>query len=357
MRCVADTSSGPDRLWITGVAGFIGRAVLMEARRHPRQLHISGIGRGLESSNSLFRTALDVALPGSISPITLNRLAASSGPPTHVIHLAAGASVGQSFDGPGQDFQKTVDGSACLFHWLGRHAPHARVVLASSAAVYGAGLEGPIAEDCPCKPTSPYGWHKKIVEDLGQCETQTSGLRVLPARIFSAYGQRLRKQLFWDITQKLFENSETVRLMGSGEEVRDWCHVTDVARTLIGLARSTKAFDSPMRPVNIASGHGVSVASAVRAFCAAFVPPDARMPRLCFSHERRVGDPSSLIGATKRLCDLEMSPARPFPADLKDTATWCRKEIQIDPCRFYPAFREQVDGRANLPVQSGFQLS
>jgi nucleoside-diphosphate-sugar epimerase len=142
MRCIADTSSGPDRLWITGVAGFIGRAVLMEARRQPRQLHISGIGRGLESSNSLFRTALDVALPGTISPITLNRLAASSGPPTHVIHLAAGASVGQSFDGPGQDFQKTVDGSACLFHWLGRHAPHARVVLASSAAVYGAGLEG-----------------------------------------------------------------------------------------------------------------------------------------------------------------------------------------------------------------------
>ena len=346
-----------ERFWITGVAGFIGRAVLMEARRQPGQMHIAGIGRGLETSEVLFRTALDVAQPGNISPVTLNRLAAASGPPTHVIHLAAAASVGQSFDGPGQDFQRTVDGSACLFHWLGRYAPHARVVLASSAAVYGAGLEGPITEDSPCKPTSPYGWHKKIVEDLGQCETQTSGLRVLPARIFSAYGPGLRKQLFWDITQKLTENSETIRLMGNGEEVRDWCHVTDVARTLIDLARSTKAFDVPLRPVNIASGHGVSVASAVRAFCAAFVSPGARAPRLCFSQERRVGDPSSLVGATERLCALELPPSRPFPADLTDTAKWCRKEIHNDPYRFHYAFGNHMDGRANLPLQPGFQLS
>lgn len=345
------------RLWITGVAGFIGRAVLLEARRQSRDLHISGIGRGLEDTGGLLQASLDVALSGSISITTLDELATASGLPTQVIHLAASSSVGRSFEGPVQDFRNTVDGSACLFHWLGRNAPQARVVLASSAAVYGAGHDGPIREVSPCNPTSPYGWHKKIVEYLGRCETQTSGLRVLPARVFSAYGPGLQRQLFWDITEKLEKDPTVVRLMGTGCELRDWCHVSDVARALLDLVSSAEAFDGPMQPVNISSGRGVSVASAVRAFCAAFLPIDARAPRLSFSQEQRVGDPISLIGSPGRLKGLGLTSPRAFPADLKDTAAWCRKEVQNDPCRFHSPFGKHLDGGANVPIQPRVPLS
>ncbi len=346
-----------ERLWITGVAGFIGRAVLAEARRRSSHLHISGIGRGLGTLDGSLKTALDVGMPGTMSSDKLDQLASLAGAPTRVIHLAASSSVGRSFEGPGEDFQRTVDGSACLFHWLGRHAPQARVVLASSAAVYGAGCEGAIPEDSQCAPTSPYGWHKKIVEDLGECETQTSGLRVLPARIFSAYGPGLRKQLFWDVAEKLSENVEFVRLMGTGEEVRDWCYVNDVAKVLIELVESAQAFNTPMRAVNISSGRGISVETAVRDFCAAFLGQQRRLPKLCFSHEQRVGDPKSLVGATQRLDELGLVSPRTFPAELRNTAAWCRKEVQYDTCRVHPSLRYHLDGRPNISFQSCIQFS
>jgi UDP-glucose 4-epimerase len=58
-------------------------------------------------------------------------------------------------------------------------------------------------------------------------------------RLFSAYGEGLRKQLLWDALNK-FRNG-SLQFFGTGNELRDWIHVDDAAAllALAGLSRQS----------------------------------------------------------------------------------------------------------------------
>ncbi len=349
-------SIGP--IWVTGAAGFLGQYVLQAlVQRFGRGVKILGIGRGLTSEMVKPFGPISSVEPDSLTSAGFDRLRTASGPPEVVLHLAAGASVRRSFAAADQDFRNTVSGSAALYHWLGRHAPDARVVLASSAAVYGSGHPGPISETAERHPSSPYGWHKKMVEDLAMCERQVSGLRVLPARIFSVYGVGLRKQLFWDLALKSAGTSPSVKLMGTGAEQRDWCLVEDVAQTLVDLAFCEIAFENPIGPVNIGSGRAVTVGEASRRFLECLTCSKPTRARIQFSGLRPAGDPASLVSDPTRLEVLGLTKPRPFPAGLQRCADWYRKELRIEKNCVYPAVGAQMAGRPELPVQSGISLS
>ena len=111
-----------------------------------------------------------------------------------------------------------------------------RLIVASSAAVYGADHGGPIAENAGLVPMSPYGQHKLMMEQLCRSYATTFGIRSTVARLFSVYGPRLRKQLLWDICSRLQQDGRTLDLGGTGAEVRDWTDVRDVARLLACIA-------------------------------------------------------------------------------------------------------------------------
>jgi UDP-glucose 4-epimerase len=348
-------SIGP--IWVTGAAGFLGQYVLQAlVQRFGQGVKILGIGRGLTSEMVKPFGPLSAVEPDSLTSAGFDRLRTVSGPTEVVLHLAAGASVGRSFAAADQDFRNTVSGSAALYHWLGRHAPDARVVLASSAAVYGSGHPGPIRETAERHPSSPYGWHKKIVEDLGLCEQQVSGLRVLPARIFSVYGVGLRKQLFWDLALKSAAPSPFVKLMGTGAEQRDWCPVEDVAQTLVDLAFCEVAFENPICPVNIGSGRAVTVGEAARRFLECMTRGKTTNASLRFSGLRPAGDPASLVSEPTRLAELGLAKPRPFPARVQECGDWYRKELRIDENCVYPAVGAQMAGRPELPIQSGVSI-
>ena len=349
-------SVGP--IWVTGAAGFLGQYVLQALKqRFGMDVTILGIGRGLTSEMIKPFGQLTAGESDSLTPAGLDRLRAASGRPEVVLHLAAGASVGRSFAAADQDFRNTVSGSATLYHWLGRYAPDARVVLASSAAVYGSGHPAAITETAATNPDSPYGWHKKVAEDLARCERQVSGLRVLPARIFSVYGMGLRKQLFWDLALKAAGVSPVIKLMGTGAEQRDWCTVEDAARILVDLAFCGAAFENPIYPVNIGSGRAVTVGEASRRFLECLAKGNATRVRIQFSGLRPAGDPASLVSNPTRLAELGIAKPRAFPARLQHCADWYRKELRIDENRVYPSAGTQVAWRPKLPVQSGFNIS
>src|SRR5262249_37393964 len=120
--------------------------------------------------------------------------------------------------------------------WLRNSAPECLVVVASSAAVYGADHPGPIAEDANLAPISPYGHHKLMMEQLCKSYALSFGMRSLIVRLFSAYGPNLRKQLLWDACSRLSHGGQTLTLGGTGDEMRDWTDVRDVVRLLAYLA-------------------------------------------------------------------------------------------------------------------------
>ena len=180
-------------VWITGANGFIGRYLARELADAGHAVH--GIGHGAMEDSEKQRLGLRTWLNGEIDAANLNALAAEQGLPSTIFHLAGGSSVGLSIAQPFEDFSRTVASTARLLEWLRGSAPECRLIVASSAAVYGADHGGPISEDAALAPMSPYGQHKLMMEQLCRSYAVTFGVRSTVARLFSVYGPHLAQAI------------------------------------------------------------------------------------------------------------------------------------------------------------------
>ena len=81
-------------------------------------------------------------------------------------------------------------------------------------------------------------------------------------RIFSAYGEGLRRQLLWDVCQKALRGNFV--LQGDGSQTRDFIHARSVAEAIVALVTHS----GPFPPIlNLASGEEVSVGQAAAWIC------------------------------------------------------------------------------------------
>src|SRR5438552_189686 len=78
---------------------------------------------------------------------------------------------------------------------------------------------------------SPYGYHKRQAELICEEFSRVYALPTAVARIFSAYGPGLRRQVVWDICEKALATGK-LELRGTGAESRDFIHAADIARGL-----------------------------------------------------------------------------------------------------------------------------
>ena len=215
------------RLWVTGARGFLGRHV---ARRFARSgWSVAGIGRGQWDAQEARQWGVEQWLRHDVTADALRSLDSNHGRPDVLFHAAGGSSVGRSLADPQLDFYSTVASTVEVLTYLAKQAPSCRIVLASSAAVYGVRTAAPIVETTAHKPVSPYGLHKSLAEQLCSTPNALFPGPSLILRLFSLYGPELRKQLLWDIANKLRTNTDIVNLRGTGEETRDMLHVADAA--------------------------------------------------------------------------------------------------------------------------------
>jgi UDP-glucose 4-epimerase len=274
-------------VWITGAHGFIGRHLVRELADRGEAVH--GVGHGAFDEPDRRRLGLQSWVNGEIDAANLNALAAAHGPPSKVFHLAGGSSVGLSIELPLEDFSRTVASTARLLEWLRNAAPECILVVASSAAVYGADHAGPISEDARMSPMSPYGHHKLMMEELCKSYALSFGIRSVIVRLFSVYGANLRKQLLWDACSRLNETSSTLVLGGTGNETRDWTDVRDVVRLLARL--SELPLDGRCRVINGGSGKPTRVADIADMLVRNF----GLATSVRYGGVARTGDPGSLL--------------------------------------------------------------
>jgi len=199
------------------------------------------------------------------------------------INCSGAASVQSSMVNPYRDFILNTANVFKILETMRKENPSCKFLNISSAAVYGNPSTLPISETQIPNPLSPYGLHKFQAEEICREFNQYYGLATCSARVFSAYGPGLKKQLFWDVYHKA-KGKSTITMAGTGNETRDFIFIDDLVQALY-LIVNHAAFHGEC--INVASGIETKVTEAVNALLAV-------MPwqgEVVFDRKERKGDP------------------------------------------------------------------
>lgn len=202
------------------------------------------------------------------------------------LNCAGSANVNTSLKNNLNDFILNTHLVYIILNAIKENQRECKFINLSSAAVYGNPIETPIGEKELAKPISPYGFHKYYAEQICKEFNEIYNIKTCSLRIFSAYGNGLNKQLFWDIYHRMNSNSKEIVLYGTGNESRDFIHIFDILQSLnIIMQHSNFNADS----INIANGEEILIKNAVETFAKLFNWEG----KIIFNNQIRAGDPQN----------------------------------------------------------------
>jgi len=238
----------------------------------------------------------------------------------YIFHQAAFVSVPQSMEDPDSCFDVNVNGTGKLLA-AAKAAGVKRVVLASSAAVYGENEAVPLSEDEEPDPLSPYAASKLITEVYARLYTKHLGLNVVALRYFNVYGPRQNPASDYAAVVPIFiqvleEENEPV-IYGDGLQSRDFVYIADVVKANIQASETAK---SPGKVFNICSGQEINLLDLLEKLSVIYnrkIEPSFQ--------EVRSGDIYRSLGDPKKAQDiLKFSSATSIADGLDETAAWMR---------------------------------
>ena len=303
---------------VAGAAGFIGRHVCREFALQGVQ--VFGVGHGSLSRAEQCAWGLTQWIAADITVEALQAVAGDS-KPFAVVHCAGSGSVAASYAAPYSDYRRTVDSTAQLLEFARlQTATPPRVVLISSAAVYGDQGEVDITESATRSPVSPYGVSKMLSENLCDSYARFFGVQSSVVRLFSVYGDGLRKQLLWDAMCK-FSRKE-YQFFGTGHEMRDWIHVEDAAR-LLRLAATAKQASYEIY-------NGGHIHATTREVLAKLAILASAPIATVFNNETHIGNPRRLVANCRHACrQLEWAPIVGIDDGLARYVAWFKAKNAI----------------------------
>lgn len=305
---------------VTGGAGFIGSHIvhaLLEQDAHVRVLdnfstgkreNLQGLNGNLKIIEGDLRDAS--AVSDAVRDVEV------------IFHEAAFISVPQSMEAPQACFDVNITGTSLLFD-AARKAGVRRVVIASSAAVYGDSDELPLKEQTPLRPLSPYAASKHVDEIYAELFTRSFGLEVAALRYFNVYGPRQRPDSQYAAAVPIFIrrllDGKPVTVFGDGGQTRDLINVRDVVQANLIAASHPNA---PGQVFNICTGVETRLLDLLEVLFDLF--PNVSQP--VFS-EPRAGDIYRSIGHPQKAADVIGFRAQVSLADgLKETVDWMRNQ-------------------------------
>lgn len=255
-----------------------------------------------------------------------------------ILHCAARSLVGESLKEPARYFRDNVAGGIALLE-AARDAGVVRVVLSSTAAVYGVPDATPITEDAALRPINPYGETKRSLESALDWYGRAYGLRGVSLRYFNVAGaseaigedHEPETHLIPAILAAV-EAGRPLTLFGDdyptrdGTCVRDYIHVADLADAHLRALEATEAGDprtgDGLLVCNLGNGDGstnLEVIAATEAVVGRPIPYEVG--------PRRPGDPPVLVAAAERAASvLGWRPQRPDLEEMVGSAwAWRRR--------------------------------
>lgn len=280
---------------ITGGAGFIGSHIAQSLVKAGAQVRVLD---NFSSGKRANLNGLDVeVMEGDLRDADFVARAVQ-GVET-IFHEAAFVSVPESMEKPQECFDVNVSGTSILFE-AARRAGVRRVVIASSAAVYGDSTAMPLEENTPLKQLSPYAVSKRVDEIFAELYTGQFGLEVAALRYFNVYGPRQRPDSMYAAAVPIFirrmQDNKPITIFGDGGQTRDLVNVRDVVQANLLAAAHPAA---PGQIFNVCTGVETRLLDLLEILYGIF--PNA--PRHLHA-EPRSGDIYRSIGTPKKIVDM-----------------------------------------------------
>lgn len=309
---------------VTGGAGFIGSHLVEKLLAEGCHVKVfDNFSSGFESNLTGLQSSsgkLEIVC-GDIRDA--HSLAAVMQGVTGVFHLAALVSVPQSIDQPDLSFDINGRGTQLVLDQARKNGVK-RVVMASSAAVYGDNENLPLSEDEVTLPLSPYGLEKSLGEQMGRLYAELYQMNVTCLRFFNVFGPRQPPDSPYSGVVSIFAKKAAAReipaFYGDGLQTRDFVFVKDVANAL----KLSMQSDLPgFHVYNVGSGKEIAVKALWDAFgkVSGFVEAAKQLPA-------REGDiKTSLSDISKIKADLGFHPSEDFKGDLQATYGWLKSQL------------------------------
>lgn len=236
---------------VTGGAGFLGSHLVdaLAPENDVRVIDDLSSGRRDRVRDDVEFVEGDICRPGCLQR-------AVSGADV-VFHTAAKVDVAGSVEDPvGTD---EVNHAATLRLLECARRADARVVLSSSAAVYGPPESVPVRESDQKAPQSPYGVQKLAADRYARLYHDLYGLETVALRYFNAYGPRQTGGDYASVIPtfaKQARRGEPITVHGDGEQTRDFVHVSDVVQANLRAAVT----DAVGEAYNVGTGDSVTIA-------------------------------------------------------------------------------------------------
>lgn len=173
-----------------------------------------------------------------------------------IFHQAALVDVTETIRRPLEGHSRNATGTVTVLEAARR--ADARVVVASSAAVYGHPESLPVHESAPKTPLSPYGIDKLAADQYARAYTDLYDLPTVSLRYFNVYGPGHSDDNAKGVVDAFFDRArrgEPLTIHGDGTQTRDFVHIRDVVRANL-LAATT---DRVGRAYNIGTGTAASI--------------------------------------------------------------------------------------------------
>jgi nucleoside-diphosphate-sugar epimerase len=234
---------GGGRLLVTGAAGFTGRHLLKAARARGYECIALYRPGDVQVPAADASAAVDLADGAQLSKVVARFM------PDVVAHLAAAAFVGQ------QDvsdlYTSNLVGTVNLLTAVEK-ARVSRILLVSSANLYGNSRELPITEETPVEPLNHYGVSKWAMERAAELFSNAPRVVVRPFN-YTGVGQSERFVVAKIVSA--YRRGERALKLGNLAVARDFSDVRDVVEAYLRLLEHPQ----PLPLYNVCSGKAVSL--------------------------------------------------------------------------------------------------
>jgi UDP-glucose 4-epimerase len=249
------------KILITGGAGFIGSNIVEHFHQTDDVVVLDNLRSGFERNLAGFRATF---VRGSVTDKAAVENAARGA--DYIFHLAALVSVPESVENPRETVDINVHGTLNVLEAARTHGVK-KVVISSSAAIYGDNPVVPKVELMVPEPKSPYAITKLDAEYYAKMYTSEFAVPVVCLRYFNVFGPRQNPKSQYAAAVPIFIDrairNQDITIYGDGEQTRDFVFVKDVVAANVLAARSaaTGVF-------NIACGGRITINDLARTIIA-----------------------------------------------------------------------------------------